>query len=117
MAEFSRVPLAPHKAVAGNNIFATEAGLHQDGLLKNPLTYTPYDPGMIGGPSEIRLALGKHSGRAGLKSRLSRFGIVLEDSALDELLARIKALPQPSDADNDAVLQNLASEAATGKRL
>ena len=111
VAELSGLPILPHKAVAGENVFATEAGIHQDGLIKDAQTYSPYAPELVGAAAGFRLVLGKHSGRNGLSSRLADLGLTADDAALDGLLLRIKTLPRPSDADDDALLRRLAADA------
>jgi len=70
-----------NKAVVGANAFAHEAGIHQDGMLKNPLTYEIMTPQSIGLPSS-RLVLGKHSGRHAFKERLEELGYHLEEEEL-----------------------------------
>ncbi|HAW30198.1 MAG TPA: pyruvate carboxyltransferase, partial [Planctomycetaceae bacterium] len=73
VAELTGIALSPMKPVAGSNIFATEAGIHQDGLLKNPDTYLPYRPETVG-ETGIRLVLGRHSGRKAILHRLHELG-------------------------------------------
>ena len=63
----------PNKAIVGANAFAHEAGIHQDGYLKNPLTYEIMRPGMVGVPA-TNLVLGKHSGRHALRERVKDLG-------------------------------------------
>jgi 2-isopropylmalate synthase len=67
------VSVPPNKAVVGANAFAHEAGIHQDGILKNPLTYEIILPEKVGVPSRT-LVLGKHSGRNALRARLAELG-------------------------------------------
>ena len=67
------VSVPPNKAVVGANAFAHEAGIHQDGILKNPLTYEIILPEKVGVPAR-RLVLGKHSGRNALRARLADLG-------------------------------------------
>ena len=62
LSSITGVPVPPNKAVVGANAFAHEAGIHQDGILKNPLTYEIILPEKVGVPAR-RLVLGKHSGR------------------------------------------------------
>ncbi len=84
-------PVQYNKAVVGKNAFAHEAGIHQDGMLKNAQTYEimlPEDVGL----SESTLAMGKHSGRHALKSKLGDLGIDVGDNQLKELFVRFKAL-------------------------
>jgi 2-isopropylmalate synthase len=68
LAEITGVPVQPNKAVIGRNAFAHEAGIHQDGMIKNPLTYEIMTPQSVGVPS-TRFVLGKHSGRHALGLR------------------------------------------------
>jgi 2-isopropylmalate synthase len=81
----------PNKAIVGRNAFAHEAGIHQDGYLKERTTYEIMDPKSVGVP-ESRLVLGKHSGRHALKSRLDELGFVLTREELDVVYTEITAL-------------------------
>jgi 2-isopropylmalate synthase len=72
----------PNKAIVGKNAFAHEAGIHQDGYLKERTTYEIFDPKTVGVP-EGRLVLGKHSGRHALKSRCTDLGFELTKEELD----------------------------------
>jgi 2-isopropylmalate synthase len=83
--------VAPNKAVVGGNAFRHEAGIHQDGVLKERLTYEiikPQDVGFTG----TGLVLGKHSGRHALSERLKELGFKLTAEQLDKVSARFKAL-------------------------
>src|SRR5437763_4097317 len=73
LSEITGVPVQPNKAVIGRNAFAHEAGIHQDGMLKNPLTYEIMTPQSVGVP-DSRLVLGKHSGRHALGLRCEQLG-------------------------------------------
>ncbi|MEM7743769.1 MAG: 2-isopropylmalate synthase [Pseudomonadota bacterium] len=84
-------PVQYNKAVVGKNAFAHEAGIHQDGMLKNAQTYEIMTPESVG-LTESTLAMGKHSGRHALKSKLSDMGIDVGDNQLKELFVRFKAL-------------------------
>jgi len=72
----------PNKAVVGRNAFAHEAGIHQHGVLANPLTYEIMHPAAVGVPAN-QIVLGKHSGRRALAHRLQELGAVLETMDLD----------------------------------
>lgn len=72
----------PNKAVVGRNAFAHEAGIHQHGVLANPLTYEIMHPATVGVPHN-QIVLGKHSGRRALAHRLQELGAVLETFDLD----------------------------------
>ena len=81
----------PNKAIVGRNAFAHEAGIHQDGFLKERTTYEIMDPRSVGVP-ESRLVLGKHSGRHALRDRCEHLGIELPGDHLDEVYQRFIAL-------------------------
>ena len=81
----------PNKAVVGDNAFAHESGIHQHGVLANPLTYEIMSPDDVGFPS-TRIVLGKHSGRHALKSKLKELGFELSEEDLDRIFERFKAL-------------------------
>jgi len=90
----------PNKAIVGENAFAHEAGIHQDGYLKNPATYEIVSPASVGVP-ESRLVLGKHSGRHALKDRAQSLGQDLSRDELDEVYKQFTRL-----ADNKKGLRN-----------
>ena len=81
----------PNKAVVGSNAFAHEAGIHQHGVLANPLTYEIMEPSSVGVPHH-RMVLGKHSGRSALAHRLQELGVVLEIADLDTVYCRFNEL-------------------------
>ncbi len=85
------VGVQPNKAIVGRNAFAHEAGIHQDGFLKERTTYEIIDPKSVGVP-ESRLVLGKHSGRHALKARCDELGLSLDREELDVLYAKFSAL-------------------------
>ena len=74
----------PNKAIVGDNAFAHESGIHQDGVLKNPLTYEIMTPESVG-LSANRMVLGRHSGRHGFKDRMTRLGHPLDPEELEVL--------------------------------
>jgi len=82
---------SPNKAVVGSNAFAHEAGIHQHGMLSNPLTYEIMSPASVGAPQN-RMVLGKHSGRCALAHRLQELGVVFEASDLDTAYRRFSLL-------------------------
>src|SRR6202008_4973850 len=83
LSEITGVSVPPNKAVVGANAFAHEAGIHQDGILKNPLTYQVILPEKVGVPSRS-LVLGKHSGRTALRARLAELGYETTPTELAE---------------------------------
>jgi len=109
----------PNKAVVGGNAFAHESGIHQDGVIKNPLTYEIMTPQSVG-LSGSTLSIGKLSGRRGLQGKLRQLGHELEGEALDaayrEVIALADAKKEVTDADLLAIVEQLASEAAPATR-
>jgi 2-isopropylmalate synthase len=91
LSEITGVPVQPNKAVTGRNAFAHEAGIHQDGVLKNPLTYEIMTPQSVGVP-DSRLVLGKHSGRHALSIRCEKLGYQFDRRALDDIYRRFVRL-------------------------
>ncbi|MES1165113.1 MAG: 2-isopropylmalate synthase, partial [Verrucomicrobiota bacterium] len=99
----------PNKAIVGRNAFAHEAGIHQDGFLKERTTYEIIDPKSVGVP-ESRLVLGKHSGRHALKSRCDELGLSLDRPQLDELYTKFSALADRKKGIMDEEIVALARE-------
>jgi 2-isopropylmalate synthase len=91
LSEITRVGVQPNKAIIGRNAFAHEAGIHQDGMLKNPLTYEIMTPQSVGVP-DSKLVLGKHSGRHALGLRCEQLGHHFDRHQLDEIYRRFVVL-------------------------
>jgi 2-isopropylmalate synthase len=85
------VSVQPNKAIVGANAFAHEAGIHQDGVLKQSTTYEIMDPSEVGIPSN-HIVLGKHSGRHAFKDRLNQFGYELSDENFQIAFVKFKEL-------------------------
>src|SRR5919112_2382974 len=110
----------PNKAIVGGNAFAHESGIHQDGVIKNPLTYeimTPQSVGLTGN----QLTIGKLSGRRGLQGKLRELGHEVEGEALDALYRQAIALADAkkdvTDADLLALVDQRASEVPASVQL
>jgi 2-isopropylmalate synthase len=91
LAEFISFGCSPNKAVVGANAFAHESGIHQHGVMANPLTYEIMTPESVGVPAN-NMVLGKHSGRRMLEQRLAELGHKLTRSQLDEVYHRFTEL-------------------------
>jgi 2-isopropylmalate synthase len=97
----------PNKAIVGANAFAHEAGIHQDGYLKERTTYEIMDPKSVGVP-ESRLVLGKHSGRHALKVRVETLGFILTRDELDIVYTELTALADNKKGLMDDEIAELA---------
>ena len=84
LTEIIGVPVQPNKAIIGRNAFAHEAGIHQDGMIKNPLTYEIMTPQSVGAAG-TSLVLGKHSGHHALRLRCEELGFRLDRQELDKV--------------------------------
>jgi 2-isopropylmalate synthase len=110
----------PNKAIVGGNAFAHESGIHQDGVIKNPLTYeimTPQSIGLAGS----QLTIGKLSGRRGLQQKLKDLGHEVEGEALDavyrEAIALADSKKEVTDADLRALMEQRVSEVPSSVAL
>ncbi len=104
VSELTNLPLARNKPVGGENIFATEAGIHQDGLLKNPDTYLPYRPEKVGA-SGLTLVIGRHSGRRAVAHRLHDLGYELSEEQVLAVLQAIKEVPKDARITDELLTQ------------
>jgi len=95
LTEITGAQVAPNKAVIGANAFAHEAGIHQDGIIKNPLTYEIISPEAVGVPARS-LVLGKHSGRNALRHSLRELGYEPSDAELAECYRRVTTFADES---------------------
>jgi 2-isopropylmalate synthase len=104
------VSVQPNKAIVGDNAFAHEAGIHQDGVLKAAITYEIMTPQSIGRPSN-ELVLGKHSGRHAFRERLAELGFELEGEAFQEAFRRFKALADAKKTIYNEDLEAIVADA------
>jgi 2-isopropylmalate synthase len=110
LAQITGTGVAPNKAVVGANAFAHEAGIHQDGIIKNPLTYEIIPPEAVGVPQRT-LVLGKHSGRNAVRARLEELGHRPSDPELEECYRRITQLADQNKNISDRDLMACLREA------
>ncbi|MFN4057978.1 MAG: 2-isopropylmalate synthase [Roseinatronobacter sp.] len=111
VAAVSGFPVQYNKAVVGKNAFAHESGIHQDGMLKNKETFEIMRPEDIG-LAATNLVMGKHSGRAALRAKLSELGYELGDNQLKDVFVRFKALADRKKEVYDDDLIALMNEAS-----
>ena len=109
VSNYTSIPVQPNKAIVGANAFAHEAGIHQDGMLKNNMTYEIMKPETVG-VNASRLVMGKHSGRHALKARLSEMGYNLSDADLDQAFTHFKELADKKKYITNADLEALVSD-------
>ncbi|MCD6296025.1 MAG: 2-isopropylmalate synthase [Deltaproteobacteria bacterium] len=103
------IAVQPNKAIVGANAFAHEAGLHQDGVLKHPMTYEIMKPDMVGIVSN-KLVIGKHSGRHAFRQKLADLGYDLGDKELDRLFKKFKELADKRKEILDEDIEALFAE-------
>ncbi len=99
----------PNKAIVGANAFAHESGIHQDGILKNKLTYEIMDAESIG-LNENQIVLGKHSGRNAFRTRLKELGLELSETELNKAFLRFKEVADKKKEITDWDLEALAND-------
>jgi len=117
LSEVTGVPVQPNKAIIGRNAFAHEAGIHQDGVLKNPLTYEIMTPQSVGVP-DSRLVLGKHSGRHALSLRCEQLGYHFERRELDEVYRKFVVLAdQIKHVEDHHLLQLIREVRPVARRM
>ena len=120
LSHITGIHVQPNKAIVGENAFAHEAGIHQDGVLKEKLTYEIMRPEDIGRPSN-KLVLGKHSGRHALAARLKDLGLDLAGPDLDRAFKAFKDLADRKkevyDEDLMAIVADEATQGAAGYEI
>jgi 2-isopropylmalate synthase len=109
VSNYTGISVQPNKAIVGANAFAHEAGIHQDGMLKNNQTYEIMRPEDVG-VNQTNLVLGKHSGRHALRARLAEMGHALDDTELDQAFTRFKELADRKKVITDADLEALIAD-------
>ncbi|MFH1190025.1 MAG: 2-isopropylmalate synthase [Candidatus Omnitrophota bacterium] len=113
VSKLTGMPVQPNKAIVGANAFAHESGIHQDGVLKERMTYEIMRPEDVGF-EESKIVLGKHSGRHAFDARLKRLGVDLKKAELDKAFERFKELADKKkeifDEDLEAIIDEEISK-------
>jgi 2-isopropylmalate synthase len=109
LSQLTSEPVQSNKAIVGRNAFAHEAGIHQDGMLKDPRTYEIMRPQDVGQPS-ARLVLGRHSGRHAVQSRCEALGFSLTPSELDHVYRGVVALSAHRKTIDDTDLKRIVDD-------
>lgn len=113
VSQAAGLPVPVNKPVLGGHAFVHESGLHVDGLLRDPATYEPYPPELIG--ATRRIVLGKHSGRSCVQSVLDEHGLRLPRERVDELVAHVKAAGGPVTPEDLVIRANALTLAEVGQ--
>lgn len=122
VAKLTGMSVQPNKAIIGRNAYAHEAGIHQDGMLKNSETYEIISPALVGVSAESAntLFLGKHSGRHAFKDKVKSFKIELTEDELSEAFKNFKVLTdhkkEVTDDDIYAIIMEIKTDAANLER-
>ncbi|MVB11202.1 2-isopropylmalate synthase [Caprobacter fermentans] len=102
LEEITGIPVPRHKPVIGEEIFYVEAGIHADGVAKNPRIYEPYKPELVG--AQRRLVIGKHSGKASVALKMREMGLAAysdEISQIVQLVRRVSVAKRRSLTDGE----------------
>jgi 2-isopropylmalate synthase len=106
-------PVQANKAIVGRNAFAHEAGIHQDGVLKDARTYEIMRPEDVGQSVSSRLVLGRHSGRHAVQSRCETLGFTLTHAELDQVYRAVIVLGEHRKAIGDGDLRRIVDQVRT----
>jgi len=109
VSELTGFPVQPNKAIVGANAFRHQSGIHQDGVIKMPITYEIIDPKSVGIPAS-RLVLGKSSGRHAFRERLAELGYSLEEEDLSRTFQAFKELADKKKEITDRDIESLVAE-------
>jgi len=115
VSSFTGIIVQPNKAVVGENAFAHESGIHQDGMLKNRQTYEIMTPESVG-VTKTKIVLGRHSGRHGLKSRLEELGYHLSEDELNSVYQSFLDLADKKKEIYDEDLRTLMGDQVYTKK-
>ncbi|HWR04796.1 MAG TPA: 2-isopropylmalate synthase [Humidesulfovibrio sp.] len=108
-------PIPPYKAIVGPNAFAHESGIHQDGVLKNPLTYEIMTPESVGRKG-TDMVIGKHSGSHAIKAKLIELGYQLNEQQLGVVFSAVKELADKKERVFDEDVEALVLEMVYRRR-
>ena len=106
--------LAPNKPITGQNAFSHKSGVHTNGILKDPRTYEPFDPAILG--RERKIIIDKYTGKSAVASRLEEYGIEVSAAELEVIVTRIKNIGDERKQLFDADILEIA-EQVTGREI
>ena len=114
MEKISGFFLAPNKPISGLNAFSHKSGVHTNGVLKDPRTYEPFDPAILG--RERRIVIDKYTGKRAVASRLEEYGVFVTPEELDNITEAIKQVGDTRKFLFDADIIEI-SEHVTGRTI
>lgn len=106
--------MAPNKPITGQNAFSHKSGVHTNGILKDPRTYEPFDPAILG--RERKIVIDKYTGKSAVQSRLDEYGIEVSAAELEVIVSRIKNIGDQRKQLFDTDIIEIA-EQVTGREL
>jgi 2-isopropylmalate synthase len=106
--------LAPNKPITGQNAFSHKSGVHTNGILKDPRTYEPFDPALLG--RERKIVIDKYTGKSAVAARLEEYGIEVSRAELEVIVSRIKNLSDERKQLFDTDILEIA-EQVTGREI
>jgi len=106
--------LAPNKPITGQNAFSHKSGVHTNGILKDPRTYEPFDPSILG--RERKIVIDKYTGKSAVMARLDEYGIEVSGAELEVIVSRIKNIGDQRKQLFDADILEIA-EQVTGREI
>ena len=114
LEKVSGVFLAPNKPITGQNAFSHKSGVHTNGILKDPRTYEPFDPSILG--RERKIIIDKYTGRSAVASRLDEYGVEVSAAELEVIVTRIKNIGDERKQLFDADILEIAGQ-VTGREI
>ncbi|MBI3162653.1 MAG: Lrp/AsnC ligand binding domain-containing protein, partial [Chloroflexi bacterium] len=106
--------MAPNKPITGQNAFSHKSGVHTHGILKDPRTYEPFDPSLLG--RERKIVIDKYTGKSAVQARLDEYGIEVSAAELEVIVARIKSMGDQRKQLFDTDIIEIA-EQVTGREM
>ena len=106
--------LAPNKPITGQNAFSHKSGVHTNGILKDPRTYEPFDPSLLG--RERKIVIDKYTGKSAVAARLNEYGVEVSAAELEVIVTRIKNIGDQRKQLFDADILEIA-EQVTGREI
>ena len=102
----SQQPIAPNKPIVGSNVYTHATGMHQDAMIKSPLTYQPFDPTQFGFKGAY-LPISNQSGRAAIRCYLTSLSLKVTDDIVDKIFHKIRSFETPDGLISDQHMHSI----------